>query len=163
MLADRAARHRGEARLSRTPVLDDPHGPRYQAVLGETALRRPLGGPAVMAEQLHRLAWLVRHQRVTVRVLPLAATPHPTATDGYLRLMSYADETPTLHYTAHHTGNHLTDPAAVDLAHVTHDLLTAAALAPRASLTLIETTAAVHRAEAASLRPAPGLLARTPA
>jgi transcriptional regulator with XRE-family HTH domain len=143
-LADRVTRRRWEARLSRTPLLNDPHGPRYTAVLGEAALRRSLGGPAAMAEQLHHLASLIRKRRVTVHVLPLTATPHPTATDGALRVMTYADENPTFHFTAHHSGTCQTDPATTSLAHLTHDLLTAAALPADASLDLIETTAATY-------------------
>ncbi|BBB00450.1 putative DNA-binding protein [Actinacidiphila reveromycinica] len=88
LLADRPTRHRWEARLSRTPVLRDPLGPRYSAVLGEAALLRPLGGAEVMAEQLRHLAELVRRERVTLRVLPLTAAPHPAATDGALRVMT---------------------------------------------------------------------------
>lgn len=148
LLSDRPTRYRWEARLSRTPVLHDPHGPRYLVVLGETALRRALGGPATMAEQLHGIATLVRRQRITVRVLPLGATPHPTGTDGALRLMTYADETPTLHFTTHDTGTHYTDPGAVNLAHLTHDLLCAAALPPDASLDLVEAAALGFRAQA---------------
>ncbi|MEC3997435.1 DUF5753 domain-containing protein [Actinacidiphila sp. DG2A-62] len=124
----RPARHRWEARLSRTPVLLDPRGPRYTAVLGEAALHRPLGGPAVMAEQLQHLAALVRRRRITLHVLPLTATPHPAATDGALRVMTYDGENPILHFATHHTGIHQTDPAAVALARLTHDLLITAAL-----------------------------------
>jgi transcriptional regulator with XRE-family HTH domain len=147
LLADRTARHRWEARLSRTPVLHDPCGPRYVAVLGETVLRRPMGGPATMAGQLHHLADLVRRQRVTLRVLPLAATPHPTATDGALRLMTFAEEAPLAHVTAHQTGAPLTDPAVISLTQLTHDLLCSAALAPDPSLRLIEATALAYEAE----------------
>lgn len=156
-LADRTVRHRWEARLSRTPVLLDPRGPRYSAVVGETALLRPLGGPAVMAAQLRHLADLVRRQRVTLHVLPLTATPHPTATDGALRLMTFADESPLAHFTAHQTGAPLSGPATVSLTQLTHDLLTAAALPPQPSLRLIETTAATYeRKPAASEEQRPG-------
>jgi hypothetical protein len=120
----------------------DPRGPRYTAVLGEAALHRPLGGPAVMAEQLQHLAALVRRRRITLHVLPLTATPHPAATDGALRVMTYDGENPILHVATHHTGIHQTDPAAVALARLTHDLLITAALPPEPSLALIETTAA---------------------
>ncbi|WP_328469969.1 helix-turn-helix domain-containing protein [Streptomyces sp. NBC_00448] len=154
LLADRPTRHRWDARLSRTPVLLDPRGPRYTGVLGEAVLRRPLGGPAAMAGQLRHLADLVRRERITLYVLPLTATPHPAATDGALRVMTYAEENPTLHFTAHHTGTHQTDPAAVALAHLTHDLLAGAALPPAQSLTLIESAGAAYRAEATGERSA---------
>ncbi|BBA97453.1 putative DNA-binding protein [Actinacidiphila reveromycinica] len=147
VLADRTVRHRWEARLSRTPVLLDPLGPRYSAVVGETALRRPLGGPAVMAGQLRHLADLVRRQRIALNVLPLTATPHPTATDGALRLMTFAEELPLGHFTAHQTGAPLSEPATTSLMQLTHDLLAGAALPPEASLRLIETTAAAYERE----------------
>ncbi|MEW1866359.1 helix-turn-helix transcriptional regulator [Streptomyces sp. NPDC088194] len=149
VLSDRVQRHRWEARLSRTPVLLDAHGPRYAAVLGETALRRPLGGPAAMAVQLDHLAALVRSERVTLNVLPFAATPHPTAMDGALRVMRFADESPAVHFTSHHTGAHGTEPGTTALAHLAYDLLLAAALPPDSSLGAIETAANAYRAEAA--------------
>ncbi|BBB00449.1 hypothetical protein RVR_7516 [Actinacidiphila reveromycinica] len=49
-----------------------------------------------------------------------------------------------LHFATDHTGTHQTDPAAVSLARMAHDLLTNAALPPEPSLTLIETTAAAY-------------------
>jgi transcriptional regulator with XRE-family HTH domain len=147
LLADRTQRHRWEARLSRTPVLLAPNGPRYTAVLGETVLRRPLGGPAAMAMQLDHLAELVRGERVALNVLPLTATPHPTAMDGALRVMTFADETPAAHFTSHHTGAYGTEPATVALAQLTYDLLSSAALPADASLGLIETAAEAYRAE----------------
>lgn len=147
-LADRTTRHRWEARLSRTPVLHDPLGPRYVAVIGELALRRPLGGAAAMAEQLRHIAGLVRRERVTVHVLPLESTPHPMGTDGALRLMTFADESPLVHFTAHQTGAPLSDVAAVSVSRLTHDLLAAAALPVEASLHLVETTAAAYREQA---------------
>ncbi|BBA99489.1 putative DNA-binding protein [Actinacidiphila reveromycinica] len=147
LLTDRTQRHRWEARLSRTPVLLAPHGPRYTAVLGEAVLRRPLGGPVAMAVQLDHLAGLVRSERVTLNVLPLIATPHPSAMDGALRVMTFADETPAVHFTSHRTGAYGTEPATVALAHLTYDLLSSAALPADVSLDLIEAAAEGYRAE----------------
>lgn len=91
-------------------------------------------------------------RRITLNVLPLTAAPHPTATDGALRLMTFADETPAAHFTAHQTGTHLTDSAATSLAHLTYDLLRAASLAPEASLSVVERAADSYRAQATGRR-----------
>jgi transcriptional regulator with XRE-family HTH domain len=61
------------ARLARQKILysDDP--PRLVAVLDESILRRPVGGSAVMREQLHQLATLnAERRRVRIHVVPAA-------------------------------------------------------------------------------------------
>ncbi|MER5968299.1 helix-turn-helix transcriptional regulator [Streptomyces sp. NPDC002055] len=57
-------------RLARQELLrrDDP--PRFWAVLDEASLRRPLGGPEVMREQLQHLIEMSRLPHVTVQVAP---------------------------------------------------------------------------------------------
>jgi hypothetical protein len=59
------------ARLSRQELLtrDDP--PQFIAVLDEHVLRRPVGGPGVMREQLqHLLKICAEHPRVRIQVVP---------------------------------------------------------------------------------------------
>lgn len=70
---------RVEVRLGRQALLTRrvPAPPKLEVVLGEAALLRPPPDPAVMAEQLHRLAEVSRMRQVTLRVLPLAAGLHP--------------------------------------------------------------------------------------
>jgi transcriptional regulator with XRE-family HTH domain len=64
----RAARQRVLARA------DDP--PRLSVILNESVIRRPVGGPAVMAAQLRHLVAVGRRDNITVRVLPFAAGGH---------------------------------------------------------------------------------------
>lgn len=50
---------------------------RLWAVLDETVLRRPVGGPAVMRRQLDRLRDAAAMPNVALQILPFAAGPHP--------------------------------------------------------------------------------------
>lgn len=55
-----------QARLLRTPA------PFVQAVIDEATLRRPIGGPAVMARQLRHLQGLAEQSNVTLQVAPIS-------------------------------------------------------------------------------------------
>jgi transcriptional regulator with XRE-family HTH domain len=73
--ADAADRARFvEFRIARQRVLtEEPEPLRFDAIIGEAAIRRPIGGPAVMDEQLRRLLGEIDNGRenVTVRIAPL--------------------------------------------------------------------------------------------
>ncbi|MBC7271655.1 MAG: helix-turn-helix transcriptional regulator, partial [Streptomyces sp.] len=58
-------------RLDRARILDDPRTPVVWAVLDEAVLRRPVGGPEVMADQLLHLVGLVECERIRLHILPL--------------------------------------------------------------------------------------------
>jgi len=51
--------------------------PRVWIVLGEEALRRPIGGHTVLCGQLHRLRDLAARPHVSFRVVPIEAGAHP--------------------------------------------------------------------------------------
>ncbi|MFC8090932.1 helix-turn-helix domain-containing protein [Streptomyces sp. NPDC057301] len=127
-------------RLERQHILKDATRPVYWVVLHENVLRIPVGGPAVMAEQLERVAALTRERTVLVQVLPYAAGAYAVMT-GDLRLMEFEEAPPTAYTEAVYSGNLLDDPAVVKHAYAAYDLLRAAALSPEASLTLIESAA----------------------
>ena len=62
---------RAEARLARQAVLAGERPPQLVAVLDEHVLRRPVGGPVVMREQLLRLVKVAtEHTRVRLHVVP---------------------------------------------------------------------------------------------
>lgn len=70
-------RRRVEARIARREILtriDDP--PHLWAVIDEAALRRPIGGAHVMAEQLRYLLRVARWDHVDIQVLPFAVGAH---------------------------------------------------------------------------------------
>jgi transcriptional regulator with XRE-family HTH domain len=71
---------RVEVRIERQEVLtrSDPPPPRFNVVLSEGALRRPVGGYDVMRQQLEYLMRPRDRANVTVQVLPFDAGVHPS-------------------------------------------------------------------------------------
>ncbi|WKX68849.1 helix-turn-helix transcriptional regulator [Streptomyces sp. XD-27] len=75
--SDQELDRRVALRLERQALLTRPEAPHLWAVIDETALRRPVGGPAVMRAQIDRLIEALALPNVTLQVLPFAAGPHP--------------------------------------------------------------------------------------
>lgn len=78
------------ARLSRQDILarDDP--PRLWAVIDEGALRRCIGGAAVMRKQIRHLIDMTEHPAVTLQILPFTAGPH-AAMGGPFTILRFAE------------------------------------------------------------------------
>ena len=131
-------------RVERARILKDATRPVYWVILHESVLRVPVGGPAVMAEQLEHVATLARLRTVIMQVLPYAAGAYALM-NGMTVLMEFEDAPPTAYTEAVYSGNLLDDPAVVKRTHSAYDLLRAAALSPEASLALIESAAKDHR------------------
>jgi transcriptional regulator with XRE-family HTH domain len=62
-----------ELRLRRQEALHRPRPLRLSAVVDESVFARTIGGPDVMAAQMHHLLDLMEHPNVTIRVLPFTA------------------------------------------------------------------------------------------
>jgi transcriptional regulator with XRE-family HTH domain len=67
---------RVSVRLGRQSVLTRAQPVQLTALIDESALRRPIGGPKVMAEQLRHLLRMADQPNITIRVLPLDAGEH---------------------------------------------------------------------------------------
>lgn len=76
-------------RLGRQAVLSKKPSPDYLAIIDEAALRRPLGGPAVMADQIRAILKIADRPNVAVQVLPFACGGHP-GLDGPYVLLEFA-------------------------------------------------------------------------
>jgi transcriptional regulator with XRE-family HTH domain len=63
------------ARLARQKILTRTNPPRYLVVLDEGVLSRPIGGAAVMREQLQKLLEAARVPHITLQICPLGANP----------------------------------------------------------------------------------------
>ncbi|MET7485393.1 helix-turn-helix transcriptional regulator [Streptomyces sp. NPDC005538] len=74
-----SVRRRVELRMIRQELLTRPDGPKLWFVVDEAALRRPLGGAAVMREQLRHLIEAAAHPNITVQVLPFEVGGHAAA------------------------------------------------------------------------------------
>ncbi|MBV1936718.1 helix-turn-helix transcriptional regulator [Streptomyces sp. BV286] len=134
------------ARLVRAGIFDDPATPRYWAIVDEIILRRPVGGPEIMAEQLRHIAAMIRSNRIIAQVLPLSEGAH-AGMAGVFKLMAFDDAPPLVYAQGAETGRLLDDPTVVTRCSLTYDLLGAAALSPDASLDLIEQAAEEYEHE----------------
>ncbi|MEU6130612.1 helix-turn-helix transcriptional regulator [Saccharopolyspora sp. NPDC047091] len=65
-----------KARLRRQHLVTRPEPPQLNIILGEAALRREIGGPAVLREQLLHLRTIATLPHVTLQVLPFKSGEH---------------------------------------------------------------------------------------
>jgi transcriptional regulator with XRE-family HTH domain len=86
-------------RLERQQVLTRPDPPRLWAVVDEAALRRPVGGPRVMRDQLEALiAMVLKAPNVSLQVVPLAAGGYAAAGSPFTILRFPHDSLPDVVY-----------------------------------------------------------------
>jgi transcriptional regulator with XRE-family HTH domain len=81
---------RADVRMKRQALLTQQEGPVFHFILDEGALRRPVGGPAVMRAQLARLAEVAKLPRVTFQVIPLKVGAHP-ALDSVFVILDFVN------------------------------------------------------------------------
>lgn len=127
------------ARLDRQHILKQPNPPLYWVVLDEGVLRRRVGGPEVMREQLKRLVEVAVSPRIVVQVLPYEAGAH-AGVDGPLTILSFDEGTDAVYIEGIGSGQLMTRPEEVERCHLIYDLVRAVALSPEASVDMIATT-----------------------
>jgi hypothetical protein len=129
-----------EVRMRRQQVRyrKEPPAPGIELVLDEAALRRAVGGRAVMASQLRRLHDAACNDGVTFQVLPFSAGAHMAAY-GAFRLFDPADPAfPVTASTDRPAGTLIEDdPSAIGQYNVIFDHLRSVALTTDKSLALI--------------------------
>ncbi|MFL1902103.1 DUF5753 domain-containing protein [Streptomyces tauricus] len=81
---------RVRARMERQAVLAKEHPLELTAIMDEAALRRQVGGPAVMADQLQRLQELANRPHISVQVIPYTFGAHQGMPGGFA-MLSFAD------------------------------------------------------------------------
>ncbi|MEV0688651.1 helix-turn-helix transcriptional regulator [Streptomyces sp. NPDC050388] len=131
-------------RMNRVQLLKDATRPMYWVVLHEAVLRVPVGGSAVMAEQLDHISETARARKALVQVVPFSVGAHPQM-GKMMRLKEFEDAPPTAYTEGVLSGSLLDDPAAVRRIRADYDLLRAAALSWEASLAMIEAAAEGYR------------------
>ena len=77
-------------RMHRQELLAGSDAPDLWVVLDEAALRRPIGGRAVMRQQLQRLIEATALPNITLQLLPFSAGAH-AGMDGEFAIFSYRD------------------------------------------------------------------------
>lgn len=129
-----------ELRIQRQQILSRTPPPLLRSVIDESALRRPIGGNAVMTQQLHHLLRAVESPDITVQVMPFSRGAH-AGVDGSFTLLEFPDPGLQQHvYVESPAGNlFLQKRPVVTEFRERFDLLLMEALAPAESEALIAT------------------------
>lgn len=108
------------------------------AVIDESALHRPVGGPEVLRGQLSRIAGLAGLDTVTLRVLPTAVGAHAALPSGFT-ILNFGDlGEPDMAYAEHTLGAlSLDKDSDVARARLTFERVLSDALDPAESLALV--------------------------
>lgn len=80
---EREVQHMVDIRMKRQELLDRDDPPRLWCVIDEAALRRQVGGPAVMQEQLRQLLTLSQRPHVTIQVLAFSTGAHAASVGSF--------------------------------------------------------------------------------
>ncbi|MFI7436026.1 Scr1 family TA system antitoxin-like transcriptional regulator [Micromonospora haikouensis] len=78
-------------RMQRQELLHRPRPPQLWAVVDEAALRRPIGGPQVMRDQLTALIEATRAPHVRLQIIPFDAGGHAAA-GGAFTILRFGDQ-----------------------------------------------------------------------
>ncbi|WP_029391673.1 helix-turn-helix domain-containing protein [Streptomyces xiaopingdaonensis] len=91
-------------RMERQNLLAAEDGPRLWVLMDETVLRRPAGGPGVMAAQVERLLEATENPRITLQIAEFAAGHHPGTYGPFVLFRFELAELPDMVYVEYLTG-----------------------------------------------------------
>ncbi|MFJ7969604.1 helix-turn-helix domain-containing protein [Streptomyces sp. NPDC096324] len=86
-------------RMRRQDLLAKPEAPALWAILDETVLRRPVGGPAVMRAQFDRLTEALDMPKVRIQIMRFGVGAHPGAFGPFHHFRFGFSELPDIVYT----------------------------------------------------------------
>ncbi|MGW3562727.1 helix-turn-helix domain-containing protein [Streptomyces sp. NPDC000941] len=86
-------------RMERQALLTRPNPPMLWVVMDETVLRRPIGGPEVMREQITRLIEAATMPNIRLQIMPFDAGPHPAMYGPFHIFRFPIQELPDIAYT----------------------------------------------------------------
>ena len=127
---DAEAEHRLSLRLGRQRLLQRRDGPTFWAVLDESVLHRPVGGPRVLNAQIDHLLELASTPSIVLQLLPWGMSGY-SAEHAFTMLRFAEPELPDVVYLEEHTGaTYLDRRADVESYTRVMDRLTIDALTP---------------------------------
>lgn len=134
-----------QARIRRQALLDRDDAPLLHCILDEGALRRPIGGPAVMHAQLARVISAAGLPKVTFQVIPFAVGAHPGLDSNFVILEIAEPTVNDVVYVEGAVGNIYLETAA-DLVRYRRifSRLQSMALDPEGSVALVSRIAATY-------------------
>jgi transcriptional regulator with XRE-family HTH domain len=124
------------ARLERQHIMDRDNPPMLWFVLDESVLYREVGGPAVMAEQLHRLVEMASRPFIGLVVLPMAHAGRAPM-DGQFILLDLPRGERYAYVEGPASGQVIVDPGDVEKCARAFEMLLAQALPVEDSVALI--------------------------
>ncbi|MFD7716584.1 Scr1 family TA system antitoxin-like transcriptional regulator [Streptomyces sp. NPDC059814] len=130
-------------RMERGRALRESTTPIAWALLDEASLRRRIGGPQVMAEQLRKVADMTESGRLRLHVLPFATGAHALL-ESALYLLDFADAAPLAYVEGLRTGNLMDDPTLVTACQASYTLALSEAASQRNSVDLVRAIAEEH-------------------
>ncbi|MDB1089936.1 helix-turn-helix transcriptional regulator [Streptomyces sp. ACA25] len=136
-LDDDKVEDRVAARMDRQAIFESRKGVVTGFVIEEAVLRRPVGGPAVMKEQLEKLARMAGRRNVSLQVMPTARWEH----DGVLGAITLLERRNgrTVAYTeSQGVSGVITDHARVRVYAQRHGIIRAQALHTEESARFLE-------------------------
>ncbi|WP_017612005.1 helix-turn-helix domain-containing protein [Nocardiopsis salina] len=83
-------KRRTQARMERRQILTQINPARLRVVLDEAALRRAIGGPTIMVDQLNHVLHMAKMPNVDVQLLPFTAGSH-AALAGSFTILDFAE------------------------------------------------------------------------
>lgn len=124
------------SRMARQRLADDDHPLTFRAVIEESVLDRPVGGPRIMRDQLQHLLDLTQRDNVALHVMPIRVAVHDGLDDEFT-LLDF-DAAQGIGYLEHAAGAlYIQDQEQVRLYRMMADRLRAAALSTSESSDMI--------------------------
>ena len=137
-----------EVRMKRQDILRRAQPPHVWAILDEAVIRRQVGGPAVMAEQLIKLLGLAKGPNVTLQVLPFSAGANAAESINFILLKNAQPSLDVVYVPSVASALYLEKPHELDRYRVVLEYLRSESLSTTASFALIAKAAKEYTDEA---------------
>jgi hypothetical protein len=126
-----------EVRLIRQRILIRAEPPKFWAILDEAALRRSVGGPSAMRDQLTHIIEMSKLPNVMLQVIPFEVGAH-AAMDSSFTILEFNEPVPAMVYAEGLPGFfYIEKPEDVEKFQRMFDILSAAALDEKDSVKFI--------------------------
>jgi transcriptional regulator with XRE-family HTH domain len=144
----RVLEQRVEVRMRRQQLLEEHNPPHYLALFDEAALRRGVGGPAIMAGQFDKALDIERRLGATIQVIPFDAGLYTVADSNFVLLEFEDSDLSPIVFVEGLTGNQYLEREP-DIARYREaiEYLRHLALSPRDSVRLITEVRKTHNGE----------------
>lgn len=136
-------RTRVAVRMERQAILTREKPPEMMFVLDESVLRRPVGGPKVMADQINRMIDLAQSPHVQIRIMPFERVT-PVALAGGFILLSFEREDDLMYTESGSFGQLIDNREVVFKAGVSFDTVMGEALSQAESIEMMSRAREVY-------------------